>query len=137
VRYTGKPVTVQNGLHVTDKGIRIDFTGPLDTSAASDPANYSVVQYNYKWTSNYGSDKYKVSSPDQKGVDTLEVKSATVAPDKKSVLLAIDGLQPVMQMEIKMNIKSADGAAIPDKVGLTINVVAPADKPGVTYVSGK
>ena len=135
VRYTGKTATMQNGLHITDKGIRIDFTAPLDAATAADAANYSVIQYNYRWTSNYGSDKWKVSNPDQKGTDPVEVKAATLSPDKKSVFLEIAGLAPVMQMEIKMNIKGADGNPVPDKIGNTINVVAPADKPGVTYTS--
>ncbi len=137
VRYTGKPLTMQNGLHITDKGVRIDFTAPLDAASAADAANYSVIQYNYRWTSAYGSDKYKVSNPEEKGNDKLEVKSATLSADKKSVLLEIDGLKPVMQMEIKMSIKSADGNPVPDKIGNTINVVAPHDKPGVTYSSAR
>ena len=137
VRYTGKPLTMQNGLHITDKGIRIDFTAPLDAATAADAANYSVIQYNYRWTSAYGSDKYKVSNPEEKGNDKLEVKSATLSADKKSVLLEIDGLKPVMQMEVKMSIKSADGNPVPDKIGNTINVVAPHDKPGVTYSSAR
>ena len=137
VRYTGKTLTMQNGLHITDKGVRIDFTAPLDPSTAGDVANYSVIQYNYRWTSAYGSDKYKVSDPGQKGNDPVEVKAAVLSADKKSVLLEIEGLKPVMQMEIKMNIKAADGNPVPEKVGNTINVVAPADKPGVTYTSSK
>ena len=135
VRYTGKPVTMQNGLHITDKGIRIEFTNALDAASAADAANYSVIQYNYRWTQNYGSEKWKVSNPEQKGNDPVDVKSATLSPDKKSVFLAIDGLKPVMQMEIKMNIKAADGNPVPDRIGNTINVVAPNDKPGVTYTS--
>src|SRR5262249_15769734 len=87
LRYTGKPVTVESALTVTDKGIPIGFPGELDTAAASDPANYAVQQYNYRWTSAYGSDKYKVSDPNAKGKDPVEIKSVTVAPDKKSVFL--------------------------------------------------
>ncbi len=137
VRYTGQPLTMQNGLHITDKGIRIDFTAPLDASVAADAANYSIIQYNYRWTKDYGSDKYKVSDPQQKGSDKVEIKAAQLSTDKKSVFLEIDGLQPVMQMEIKMNIKGADGSPVPDRIGHTINIVAPAAQPGVTYTSTK
>jgi hypothetical protein len=135
VRYTGGPLTMQNSLQVTSKGIRIGFTNPVNPSTASDVNNYSVIQYNYRWTSAYGSDKYKVSNPEQKGTDSLTVKSAKLGPDRKSVFLEIDGLQPVMQMEIKMNIRAQDGSQIPDKIGSTINVVAPDEKPGEPYVS--
>lgn len=136
VRYTGQPLTMQNGLHFTDKGIRIEFTAPLDAASAGDVANYSVQQYNYRWTVNYGSEKYKVSN-DQKGTDPVTVTAVTVAPDKKSVFLAIEGLKPVMQIEVKMNIKSADGQPVPDRLAGTINVVAPDAQPGKTYISVK
>jgi len=130
VRYTGKPVTMQKELHVTDKGITITFTGELDTASAGDAANYAIQQYNYRWTSNYGSDKYKVSDPNAKGKDPVEVKTVTVASDKKSVFIEVPGLQPVMQMEIKMNIKAADGSTVPAEVANTINVVPPATGQG-------
>ncbi|MDR3401184.1 MAG: hypothetical protein P4L99_01700 [Chthoniobacter sp.] len=137
VRYTGKPVTVQNALHVTDKGITIGFTNEVETSSASDAGNYSIEQYNYRWTSSYGSAEYKVSDPEQKGHDKLDIKSVTVAPDKKSVFLEVSGLQPVMQMKIKMNIKAADGTAIPDGVGNTINVVPPDAQRGKDFTSSR
>ncbi|MEP6669825.1 MAG: DUF6797 domain-containing protein [Chthoniobacter sp.] len=137
VRYTGKPVTVQNALHVTDKGITIGFTNEVETSSASDAGNYSIEQYNYRWTSNYGSAEYKVSDPEQKGHDKLDIKSVTVSPDKKSVFLEVSGLQPVMQMKIKMNIKAADGTAIPDGIGNTINVVPPDAQRGTDFTSTK
>jgi hypothetical protein len=123
VRYTGKPVTYPNALKVTDKGITIGFTGALDTAAASDAQNYNIEQWNYQWTKNYGSPEFKVSDPKVKGHDPVEVKSVTVNPDKKSVFLEIPGLQPVMQMSIKMNLKSSEGASIPDRIVNTINVV--------------
>ncbi len=137
VRYTGKPVTMQNALHVTDKGITIGFTGELDTASAGDAANYAIQQYNYKWTSAYGSDKYKVSDPAAKGKEPVEIKSVTVAADKKSVFLEVPGLQPVMQMEIKMNIKAADGSDVPGDIANTINVVPPDAQRGATYTSAK
>lgn len=123
VRYTGKTVTFPNNLKVTDKGIRISFTGELDTATASDPQNYNVEQWNYRWTKGYGSPEYKVSDPEAKGHDTVEIKSVKVEPSKKEVFLEIPGLQPVMQMSIKMNVKASDGSQVPDRIVNTINVV--------------
>jgi hypothetical protein len=123
VRYTGETATIQNALRVTDKGIHIGFTSPLETSSASDPGNYSIQQYTYKWSKEYGSPEFKVSDPTQKGRDTVEIKSVTVSPDKKSVFLEVPGLQPVMQMRIKMKINSESGAPVPGEIGNTINVV--------------
>ncbi|MEA3210835.1 MAG: hypothetical protein QOE70_3892 [Chthoniobacter sp.] len=133
VRYTGKPACLPEGLHVTDKGIRISFTGALDTGTASDAGNYSMQQWNYHWTKEYGSPDFKLSNPEEKGRDTVEIKSVTVADDRKSVLLEVPDLKPVDQYQIKLNIKAEDGSDLPKEIVGTINVVAPDAKPGVTY----
>jgi hypothetical protein len=135
VRYLGKPVTMQNSLHFTDKGIYIGFTNAVDSLTASDAANYSIQQHNYRWTSAYGSAEYKLSDPNEKGRDNIDIQSVRLSPDNKTVFLEVSGLQPVMQIRIKMNINAADGSPLPKEVGGTINVVAPDSNIGVTYTS--
>ncbi len=133
VRYTGKSVTMQEALHVSKKGITIRFTGALDKKSASDPQNWALEQYNYLWSSAYGSDTYKVSKPEEKGTDQVAIESIKVAEDGKSVFLEVAGLKPVMQMRIKMNVKAVDGSRVPDDVANTINVVP--EKEGEDYRS--
>ncbi len=133
VRFTGKPAYLPNELHVTDKGIHITFTNALDTGTAGDAGNYSIERWNYRWTKEYGSAEYKVSNPEQKGHDPVEIKSVTVSPDRKSIFLEVPGLEPVMQQKITMNIKAEDGTPMPKEIAHTINVVPPEEKPGVTY----
>ena len=137
VRYTGAPVCMPEELHVTDKGITIAFTSALDTASAGDVENYSIEQWNYRWTQSYGSGEYKVSDPQEKGHDPVEIKSVSVGTDDKCVTLVIEGLEPVMQMKITLNIKAANGATIPKEIAHTINVVPPDSAPGKTYLSGK
>ena len=133
VRFTGKPVYLPDSLHVTDKGIRIGFTSAVETASASNVENYSMEQWNYKWTKGYGSPDFKVSNPEEKGRDPIEIKSVTVSPDRKSVLLEIPGLQCVDQYRIKLNIHAEDGSELPKEITGTINAVAPEAKPGLTY----
>ncbi|HEX8311047.1 MAG TPA: DUF6797 domain-containing protein [Chthoniobacteraceae bacterium] len=123
VRYTGGPVTMQTSMKVTDKGIHIGFTNPVEEESAKDAENYSIEQWNYRWTSAYGSPEFKVSNPEEKGHDAVEIKSVKLAMDKKSVFLEVPGLQPVMQMKIKMNINAADGTELPNQIVNTINAV--------------
>lgn len=137
VRYTGKPVTIQNALHVTDKGITIGFTNAVDEKSAADLGNYSIEQCNYLWSSAYGSAEYKISDPNAKGRDKVEIKSVKVASDKKSIFLEVPGLQPVMQMRIKMRIQAADGSEIPGDVGHTINVVPSDAQRGTDFTSAR
>jgi hypothetical protein len=125
VRYTGKPVYFPAGLNVKPNGIELSFTNAVDKSA-EDTGNYSIKQWNYKWSQDYGSAQYKPSDG-QKGTDNVEVKSAKLSADRKKVFLEIDGLKPVMQMEIKLNVKGENGTPVPNRILSTINVV-----PGVT-----
>jgi len=123
VRYTGKPAQMPSQMHVKKNGIEVTFTDALDEATASDLGNYNVEQWNYKWTSNYGSPEFSVADPDKKGRDKVEVKSARLAADNRTVLLEIPDLKPVMQMRIKYNLKSADGSPVASEIHNTINRV--------------
>ncbi|NOX53709.1 MAG: c-type cytochrome, partial [Planctomycetes bacterium] len=125
VRYTGQPVDMPVGFHVAQNGIRLTFTRPLDRRSAEDVHNYSLKQWNYRWTANYGSEHYKVSNPKETGFDRLEVRSATLEPDGRTVFLEISDLQPVMQLQISYTLRAADGAAIQQDLYSTINVLGP------------
>jgi hypothetical protein len=121
VRYTGKPVHLPLELHALKDGIEITFTGELDSSSATDAANYSVEGWNYTYSGNYGSPELSVADPTVKRHDKMEIKSARLTSNKKTVLLEIPGLQPVNQMKIKMNLKAADGTAINQEIYNTIH----------------
>ena len=56
--------------------------------------------------------------------DPLVVKSATLSADLKSVFLAISDLRPAMQMQLKYELKSADGAELRGQVINTIHALA-------------
>ncbi len=123
VRYTGSKVYLPNEMRVTDKGIHIGFTNPVEAASASDAGNYAIQQWNYQWTKSYGSPDFKVSDEKAKGRDPVEIKSVKLSADRKSVFLEVPGLKPVNQMEIKMKIKGEDGSALPDTITNTINAV--------------
>jgi hypothetical protein len=121
VRYTGKPVHTPLELHALKDGLQIQFTGELDPVSATDLASYAVEEWNYTYSGNYGSPELSVADPNAKKHDKVEIKSARLAKDRKTVLLEIPGLQPVNQMKIKMNLKAADGTAINQEIYNTIH----------------
>src|SRR5678816_1319313 len=49
VRYTGKALHIPVTLHATQRGIAIQFSDPLDPSAATD-ADFSVSRWTYQRT---------------------------------------------------------------------------------------
>ena len=123
VRYTGKPAHLPVGLHVRKDEIAISFPEPLATAEANDAASFSIEQYNYKWSSTYGSPDFSLAKPGEKGRDKVEVTASKLSADGKTVTLSVPWLQPVMQMEIKLRLRAADGAEIRTTIGSTINKV--------------
>jgi glucose/arabinose dehydrogenase len=123
VRYTGKPVRMVSELHVRHDAIELAFTDPVDPETAGDPDSYSAQQWNYLYSENYGSPDFSVANPKKQGRDPVEIKSAKVSSDGKKVTLEIPGLQPVMQMSIKLRLRAADGGTISQEITHTIHRV--------------
>ncbi len=123
VRYTGKPLAQPTALHIAGDRIKITFGVPLNVAVASDPANYSITQWNYRWTSKYGSDSWSVIDPTRKGEDPVEVRSASISADGKTVTLTTQPLQAVMQMRVKFSIAAADGTTLIQEIDNTIHRV--------------
>ena len=121
VRYTGKPAHTPLELHALKDGLQIKFTGELDAASATDLASYAIEQWNYIYSGNYGSPEVSVADPKVKKHDKVEVKSARLAKDKKTVMLEIPGFQPVNQMKVKMSLKAADGTEIKQEIYNTIH----------------
>ena len=122
VRYTGKPAHMPTELHVKQNGVAITFTDALDRTAAQDLSNYSVEQWNYIYSGNYGSPDVSPDDPKKKGRDKVEVKSARLSADKKTVLLEMP-VKPVMQMKIKFALKAEDGTPTSHEIYNTIHKV--------------
>ena len=146
VRYTGRPVNLPTKLHATKRGVELTFTSPLDETSVADLANWNVEEWDYKWSSDYGSPEFKhsmianreafekagTSIPIQldvppaqaKGHDKVEVKSVKLSADRKTLLLEMPNIHPVMQMKITANIKAADGTPIKQDVWNSIYKLA-------------
>jgi hypothetical protein len=121
VRYTGKPVHMASELYALKNGFRITFTSPLDETSAASLDSYSMEQWNYKWTPEYGSPEFSVSDPTQKKHDPVVIKSAKLLADKRTVFLEIPDIQPVNQYKVKVKITAADGSPISQDIYGTIH----------------
>jgi len=121
VRYTGKAVHTPVEFHALKDGLRLVFPNPLDSSCTADGANYAVEMWNYLYSPNYGSQEYSVLDPAIKTHDKLEVKSAKLSADGRTVSLEIPGLRPANQVKVKLNVKAADGTAISQDLYATIH----------------
>ncbi|MDB6152529.1 MAG: Cytochrome c [Chthoniobacteraceae bacterium] len=130
VRYTGLPSEGLAALHVKHGALELTFNTALDPVSATDPGNYDVEQWNYRWTESYGSDLYSATDPKKvvgkkgelKG-ELVEIGAITLSTDCKTVRLTAPNLQPVMQMVTRARIKTAAGRDLSLELAQTINAV--------------
>jgi len=122
VRYTGAPVHVPNELHVTKEGVSITFTQPLNRASAENAKNYYARRWNYKWTSQYGSDLYQRNGA--QGTENMRIRSAKLLADGRTVVLDIEDMAEVMQMQTGFKIKAADGTPLEHEIFHTVNALS-------------
>jgi len=123
VRYTGKPVVLPRDLHVHQSDIEIAFTDALDPASVRDLQNWSVERWNYQWTEKYGSPEFKLSDPQAKGHDPVDVTAATLSADGRTIRLTLASVVPAMQQRIRYALKSASGQPVESEILHTIHRV--------------
>lgn len=121
VRYTGKPLDVPVKMAVEGNELRLTFSRPLDAKAATNLDNWRAAWWNYIWSKEYGSKRWKISDPNAEGQDDVPVRSVKVSDDGRTVVLGFDRLQPVMQMQVAYNIATGDAKKLAGSVFLTIH----------------
>ncbi len=122
VRYTGRPVRVPDQVSVSETGVLLHFSLPLNALLAADRNHYAVSRWNYQRTANYGSDDYRVSDG-KPGRDRVQVTHVSVSRDAQSVFLHIPHMVPCMQMRLKYQLQGADGAPVAGVVDHTVHVL--------------
>lgn len=146
VRYTGKPVNLPRQLHAVKGGLSLEFSDALDKELATDVQNYSLAEWNYIWSAAYGSPEISVKDksdlkPEDKGGtewsktqmtiqqrDALKIKSAKLSADGKTVFLEVPDLLPAMQVQLKYNLETAEGAVVRQEIYHTIHTLGAARK---------
>jgi hypothetical protein len=125
VRYTGAPIHQPIGMKVCTNGIRLNFSTALDKKIAEDIDSWSAEQWNYKWTSQYGSKDWSVKDPAKQGRDAVSIKKAKLLPNGKDVFLHMEKVLPVHSMAIKYNLDTKEGKIFKGTFHLTVNKVGP------------
>jgi glucose/arabinose dehydrogenase len=123
VRYTGGPVPFPVAWKVERSTMVLTFDTPLDPAIADDVQNWSMQQWNYLWQARYGSPDVSVGNPKKNSRDDVEISSATLSADRKTVTLSIPNLVPAMQFLVKANLKTATAADLPVEIAGTIHVI--------------
>jgi hypothetical protein len=129
VRYTGEPLRLPIAFKAIPEGVEITFSCSLDPETARDAGNYSGERWNYQWTGGYGSAHFSVSNPEEKKADRLDIKTARLLPDGKTVRLEIADMKPSDQLKIKFSIDAADGEELAQEIHATVHTLRGSQKP--------
>ncbi|HEY4259460.1 MAG TPA: hypothetical protein VGM98_04850 [Schlesneria sp.] len=100
--WTGKIPFEIHEMRAKPDGFELTFTQPVDPATAGDLKSYAMTSYTYIFQSAYGSPEVDQGSP--------KITAATVAADKMSVRLTVEGLKAGNIHELVSNgVKSTDG----------------------------
>ena len=123
LRYTGGLFTMPTSLHAQSDGLTLGFDCEIDPASANDLENYALERWNYLWSEKYGSPEFKVSQPGRPGRDKMEVLSAQLSPDGKTVTLKIADLRPAMQMRLQFRLRAKNGTPVRHEIFHTVNAL--------------
>jgi cytochrome c2 len=125
VRYTGAPSPLPLEVRSGAQGVVLRFAAPLEPAVVSDLDRFEVKRWNYQRTEAYGSGHFRLDgSP---GQESMQVAAAHLSGDRRSILLLLRDMRPVMQMQVGYAVQADDGRAIRDTVYLTVNHVPEID----------
>lgn len=123
IRYKGGEGHLIKDAEVVKGGVELRFNFFVNKNDAADISNYDIAQWNYKWTSKYGSAHYSIKHPGVEGIDTVAIAEAVLREDRKTIFLRIPEIGPAQTMRIRFAVKGNDGIKIKNVVYLTINKV--------------
>lgn len=121
VRATGQAYCLPVDFQVQGNQVQLTFSEPLAPTSAQDLKNWQIEEWNYRWTKEYGSEHYSAADANQTGHDKVKVDSIILSSDHTKVTLNIPSLHPVMQMNIRCNLKTAAGQPVNIDLYNTIN----------------
>lgn len=121
LRYTGAPSVLPQRIAAGKHGVTLSFDQPLDPSFGTITAR----RWNYQRSATYGSGHYQ---PDGKaGEELLPVSDVVYSADRRSILVATPELEPVDQLAVSYELKTASGDSISNVAYLTLHHTSPLD----------
>lgn len=125
LKYNGQPAFEMLAVRARANGLEVEFTEPLEPGTGWDPASYTVQQWWYQPTHEYGGPK--------KDLERLPVRSASVSEDRRRVFLELAGMKPghVLYLRLPGSWISAEGRELwSTEAWYTMNSI-PEGRPGI------
>jgi cytochrome c5 len=115
IRYNGEALHAPVALHALQSGMQIVFSDPLDPESVRQE-NFTVKTWDLKRTRRYGSKHYNEKE--------LSITAAELGADGRTVMLRLPAIEKTWQMEIRYELKGADGEAVQGQLQNTIHHLA-------------
>ena len=112
IRRSEKAAHVPLAIHAAQGALNVTLSEPIDRASVQ-PEAFALKVWSLKRTANYGSKHYDEHS--------LDIKAARVSPDGRTVMLDIPTLEPTQCFELKVRLRSFDGATIERSLHGTIH----------------
>ena len=119
LRWTGAQAQLPVEFHARDNGVLVRFPQPLDRALVENARGHFAQAWNYRYAADYGSPEFSPRWPGTPGHDPLEITSAHLLADGRTLFVEIPQLQPVSQLHVHLRIgtQPVDFFATPHRLG--------------------
>ncbi len=126
LRLTGVTAFEYHSVHATPDGLVVTYTRPVDAAWAADPANFTLRQWRYEATEQYGGPKIDE--------EAVAVERTALSEDGRSVALEAPGISAGRVVYLRTSPTDAEGAAIwATEAWYTMNAKPTMDAPAKPY----
>ncbi|NBV21794.1 MAG: hypothetical protein EBS05_07720 [Proteobacteria bacterium] len=112
IRRSGKPAHVPLGIRAAKGALTVTFSDPLEAASVT-PEAFAFKVWFLKRSASYGSKHYEEHS--------LDISTARVDADGRTVKLGIPALAPTQCYELKLKLRASDGIAVERSLHGTIH----------------
>ncbi|MBY0229253.1 MAG: hypothetical protein K2W96_08255, partial [Gemmataceae bacterium] len=123
MRWTGKPIRTATGFEALSDGVRVRFGQPL-AKTATDPKRWTLEQWDYRWSGDYGSKRWSIREKGKQGIDRLEILEVGLEDGGKAARLTVKDMRPAMQVRLSHDLDFADGTKAKGAIHSTAHALA-------------
>ena len=119
VRYTGLDVPVLTNVKARTGRIELSFNRPLPEGSL-DKTKFAAQQWNYLWSSTYGSKQYSLKNPKVEQPDRIKVTKVSLSQDRTVLTVDIPELSVADQVRL---VYQTPGQTTSEEIHLTIHAL--------------
>jgi len=120
LRFTGNNGIYLNKAKARKHRLELTFSDPVKPDSIQ-KGIFSATAWNYRWSRGYGSPSFKVTDPETRGDDKLEIEALDLSKDGKTLTVRIPELLPCHNLKLDFAVDGANGGQLSGPVYFTIH----------------